>query len=140
MHFISNPSIDDIKTFIESNPIGLKKFRYFNKRDFNVIENHIKTLILVDKEKFLGYSHLDVEGDNVWFGIIICDECVGKGYGSYLIKETLSDFNDEVKLSVDKDNLRAINLYLKNGFEILEEFNDYILMIKKKQCKNTLIK
>jgi ribosomal protein S18 acetylase RimI-like enzyme len=131
-NLISNPSILEIKKFIDSNPNGLKKFRYFNKRGFDVIKNHLKTLLLVDNEKIVGYSHLDREGDDIWFGIMICDDCVGKGHGSFLIKETLSEFYGDVKLTVDKDNLPAINLYTKNNFKILEEHSDYFLMINKK--------
>ena len=61
---------------------------------------------------------------------MICDNCVGLGYGSVLLKETLSDYKGIVKLSVDKDNIVAIKLYEKNNFKILESHNDYYIMIK----------
>jgi ribosomal protein S18 acetylase RimI-like enzyme len=130
MRIEKKPKITDIKKFIESNPNGRKKFRYFDKRNFEIIESHLKTLLMFENEKILGYSHLDKEGDDVWFGIIICDECVGLGYGSILMKETFSDYDGIVKLSVDKDNISAINLYKKNNFKILESYNDYYIMIK----------
>lgn len=130
MRLENSPKITDVKRFIESNPIGTKKFRYFNKRNFDIISSHIKTLLIIENEKILGYSHLDKENDDVWFGIMICDDCVGLGYGSVLLKETLSDYNGVVKLSVDKDNIVAIKLYKKNNFRILESHNDYYIMIK----------
>jgi ribosomal protein S18 acetylase RimI-like enzyme len=53
----------------------------------------------------------------------IFEEFRGKGYGKKMLDEILSTFKKDFYLYVRKDNIIAINLYLKFGFD---ENNDKI--------------
>lgn len=131
MIFNVSPSVNDIKLFFDSNSVNQEKFRYFKKRNFDVIKNHIKTILLINENKTIGYGHLDSENDNIWLGIIVCDECKGLGYGSLIMDKLIDNFNKDIILSVDKDNISAMNLYIKKGFYFLSEHENYYKMIKK---------
>jgi len=55
---------DDItllRNFLEHSGSSLKGFRYFNKRSFDALKNHIVTLILEENGNALAYGHLDQE-------------------------------------------------------------------------------
>ncbi|MDX6747666.1 GNAT family N-acetyltransferase [Polaribacter sp. PL03] len=111
---------DLIKIFINSMGNSSNSFRYFNSRPISIIKNHICTILLILDDKPVGYGHLDKEGNNVWFGISIIQEYIGKGQGKliidYLIKKAVDLKVPEIKLSVDKENISAIRLYEKYGF------------------------
>ena len=119
------------------------KFRYYKKRDSSIIQNHIITVLLFDCDKVaVGYAHIDYDNDNnnntYWFGIYLEEEYRNKKNGDLLLKYLLSHNNlfniDEIKLTVDIDNINAIKLYKNNGFNIvnIENINTYYLMEKKK--------
>jgi len=63
--------------------------------------------------------------------IVLTSEQRGKGYGTALLK-AFSKMADQhailLKLSVERDNLRAKNLYLAMGFEVFEEGDFYLAM------------
>lgn len=129
MRFDKNPKYEQILYFLSLNPDGIKKFRYYNTRNECDIKNHLLTILMYDKqENIIGYSHLDNNDSKIWFGIMICDTCIGRGYGKKLLQETLSYYNNKIYLSVDKDNEIAISLYEKNGFTKIEEKDSYIIM------------
>lgn len=132
MTFIESPKIEELELFFNSNPINQKTFRYFKKRNFSIISNHKKTILLKDEENYLGYAHLDVELEKIWLGIMVCDECISKGIGTMLIEKLLDNVNENIFLSVDKDNSQAMKLYKKNNFDVIEEHKDYYIMKKNK--------
>lgn len=113
-------------------------FRYFNnKSPQEIIKNHYITLIYIEDKKSVGYAHIDFDGLKYWFGICILQEYQGKGIGSKLIHKILQDFNtsniQKLYLSVDKTNITALKLYIKNGFQIWEERNTlYIMYLERK--------
>ena len=118
------------------------KFRYYNNRDSSIIQNHIITVLLFDSYNVcVGYAHIDYDNENYkdtyWFGIYLEEEYRNKKNGDILLKYLLSHnklFNiDEIKLTVDIDNLNAIKLYTNNGFNIVNtnNLNTYYLMKKK---------
>lgn len=130
-----------LKEFV--NTINSDSFRYFQKRDENIIENHVLTVLLYDgsKEHIFGYAHIDTtpcDNERYWFGLYLHPEYQGKGIGSKLTKYILEHYKvkciDEVYLTVDNDNISAIKLYEKNNFMAVENNDKYILM--KKQIKN----
>lgn len=117
----NNISFDFLKEIINMN-INLKKtFRYFDSREESCFDNHFYHFILNDPDP-VGYGHLDYEDGKMWLGMCVFDSYVGKGYGKSILK-TLIDKRENhcLHLTVDKDNFKAINLYLSNGFKIYEQ-------------------
>jgi perosamine synthetase len=115
-------------------------FRYYNKRESSIIQNHIITVLLFDSDKVaIGYAHIDYDHDNdtYWFGIYLEEEYRNKKNGDLLLKYLLSHnklFNiNEINLTVDIDNINAIKLYKNNGFHIVDTntINTYYLMKKQ---------
>jgi GNAT superfamily N-acetyltransferase len=118
MKFNTYFSFDEIKTLVENNENLKKTFRYFSSRDAICLENHVYHFILCDPDP-VGYGHLDYESGKIWLGMCVFDSFVGKGYGKFILKNLIHNRNNNpLYLTVDKDNYKAINLYLNNGFKI----------------------
>ncbi len=71
----------------------------------------------------------DLDKDQPYLGIAIADDTQGKGLGKTLIACVLgwarANGVEKVYLTVVTDNQRAINLYVKHGFETYDEkFNE----------------
>lgn len=119
--------------FIVNNKLP-NTFRYFDKRNIDVINKHLITIILIDKEIPVGYAHIDFDDNKYWFGICILEKYQGNGYGKkimeYIFNHEKIKNIDKIYLTVDKINTIAINLYVKNNFIINEVFDTYYLMIK----------
>lgn len=85
-----------------------------------------------DSKKLIGYVIL-IKDDEYRFNLInflIKKKYQNKGYGSLLLKKTLSILKkfpkiNKVILNVRITNLRAINLYNKFGFEIIGKIANY---------------
>jgi GNAT superfamily N-acetyltransferase len=114
-------SFDEVKDIVEKNKNLKKYFRYFDSRDESCFNNHFYHFVLNDPNP-VGYGHLDYDNDKMWLGMCVFDSYVGKGYGKLIFK-TLIDKreNHSLHLTVDKDNFKAINLYLSNGFKIYKQ-------------------
>lgn len=131
---ITNDNINILDCFIKT--IDSKYFRYFNKRDSKCIVSHINTYLFYDtiKKIYFGYTHIDyVESENKhWFGIYL-DSCYhGLNFGNLLLNYTIKFVNiDEINLSVDIDNKKAITLYKKNNFVMTKKSNDKICFMSK---------
>lgn len=127
---INNSNIDVLKNFILDLKVGVKGFRYYSSREFDVIKNHIYTCVLQVEEKTVCYGHLDKENSKVWLGICTADESLKMGYGTKMMKELFREAKKQkietIHLSVDVGNIKAKRLYLNLGFVIDEEFSDYI--------------
>ena len=121
MSIQNNISFNFIKEIVNMN-INLKKtFRYFDSRDESCFDNHFYHFILNDPDP-VGYGHLDYEDGMMWLGMCVFDSYVGKGYGKSILKTLIDNRkNHNLHLSVDKDNFKAINLYLSNGFKIYNQ-------------------
>ena len=108
-------------------------FRYFNKRNIKCIEDHILTIIMLEHKKPIGYAHIDYD-KKYWFGICILQEYQSKGYGrkimEYIFNHEKIEEIGEIFLSVDVNNDKAIKLYKKYNFNIVEENNIYYIMKK----------
>ncbi len=119
-----------LQKFIEKDhPIS---FRYFETRNIDVVNNHIITLIGEINQEPIAYAHIDHENGINWIGICILQQEQGKKYGKQifasLIKYIHENDTPNVQLSVDVDNYRAINLYLKNDFKITQIYQKYYIM------------
>lgn len=131
-----NDGIEDLKVFFEKNcGSSAESFTYFNKRSYNSIQNHLVTNLIYLNQIPCGYSHLDKEEKNIWFGLCIGEKFKGKKLGELLIKKTLEQASElgvvNVLLSVYKTNAPAIRLYEKIGFVITHENNASFFMKKE---------
>lgn len=127
-----------LTSFVENLGEAGKKFRYFEKRSLDVIQNHVTTLLVINEQKPVGYGHLDKDGDKIWLGIAIIPNSQGKGIGRILMDALISEAKNnhisEILLTVDKDNATAQNLYEKFKFVKIESsenvsFYKYILIL-----------
>jgi RimJ/RimL family protein N-acetyltransferase len=99
-------------------------FRYFKTRTSDVcVKHHTLTLVATQGDTPIGYAHLD----DRWIGLCILPEYQHRGYGSFLLTLVLDTAMlmgiSEVRLTVDKTNDIASNLYIRHGFSI-EEVKD----------------
>jgi ribosomal protein S18 acetylase RimI-like enzyme len=129
-------NLTDLKSLFEIKcKNSISSFTYFKNRSYEVIKNHLVTNLMYLNGEAVGYSHLDVDGDQIWFGICIADSCRGKGLGEKLINHTLLQASKnnvkKILLSVYKDNSVAINLYTKVGFKVFKETEKSFFMVKE---------
>lgn len=133
----SNKNIDILQEFLKNKLSD--NFRYFNKRDISVIDNHLITLIGTVNNKPIAYGHIDYskEDNMYWLGICILDDYHGKGYGKQIMNELINKFKESIFISklyltVDKNNTVAIKLYEKYLFNIYDETETYYKMCLNK--------
>lgn len=101
-------------------------FRYFKNRIFEVaIKTHIKTLVYSTDTDIVAYAHIDLDvlSNRNFLGICVLPEYQSKGIGKKLISYLLDNFHDTLYLTVDNDNDRAISLYKKFNFKLIETYN-----------------
>lgn len=96
-------------------------FRYFRTRSVDTcIKNHTLTIIgTVDNEPVV-YGHIDER----WLGICVLPEHQSKGYGRIMLDFLIRYADIEqipLRLSVDKENTRAFEMYTRNDFKIVRE-------------------
>ena len=124
-----------LNNFILNNKLPYT-FRYFNKRNLNVINNHLITIILLDKDLPVGYAHIDFDDNKYWLGICILEEYQGKGYGKKIMEYIFNNEKikniDKIYLTVDKINTVAIKLYTNFDFTIIDEKETYFTMCYSK--------
>lgn len=131
---IKTADVNLVNQFLLNAGSSLLTFRYFEKRSPEIIQNHLKTNVLIRDEKVIGYCHLEREKDKVWLGIAIAESQLGMGFGLYLINALLNSARKlQIKLlylSVDKVNFGAIKLYEKVGFTKVDELNENSFLMK----------
>jgi len=116
-----NISFDRVKKIVNENPNLKFHFRYFDSRDESCFDNHFYHFILNDPDP-VGYGHLDYDDDKMWLGMCVFDSFISKGHGKIILKSLLDKRGKhEIHLTVDKDNFKAINLYLSHGFKIYKQ-------------------
>lgn len=131
----SENDIELLRSHIENSPKGTKTFRYFQKRDFSVLQKHVITFLYFNNGECVGYGHLDTEDGIVWLGVIVFDGYNGMGYGKYIVKSLINYYNGDILLSVDKDNIMALNIYKSLNFKIIKENEKSYIMKKSKKIK-----
>ena len=125
-------SLIELDEFIKSNVNGIKTFRYYSKRPYTIIKNHIYTCLYYIDNICVGYGHLDFENEKTWLGIIVSDNEVGKKIGDQIMDDLILNSKNDIHLSVDINNNSAVYLYKKKRFEIMEKkINYYIMKLKK---------
>jgi len=135
---ITNSNIHYLENFMKNN--FLPTFRYFVNHDIDYIKKyHYKTILYIKNEIAIGYAHIDYDivNNKYWIGICVLSNYCGKGIGTKLLKQLIDYFNnahfDNLYLTVDKPNIIAYKLYLKNNFIVENSTsNIYIMILKKK--------
>ena len=125
---VNKSNIQLLEYFIENMGEASSAFRYYNSRPIDIIDNHLITLLIVEKKQPVAYGHLDAENGIVWLGICVLPDFYNKGYGKIMMKELIASGKklnlEKICLTVDKDNGNAINLYEKFGFRKDQEFEN----------------
>ncbi len=92
----------------------------------------LKIVVSKKAEDIIGYVILIKDDDHRFnlINFIIRKKYQNKGYGSLLMQKTLNIVNNHTEinkiiLNVKTTNLKAIKLYKKFGFEIIERIEDY---------------
>ena len=134
---INDQNLSELSKFIKTAGSSLKTFRYFERRDFSVVNNHLVTVLLSVNKKYVAYGHIDTGENKFWLGIMVQEVEIGKGWGKlmmdYLIKFCDQNNIKSLQLSVDKVNHSAIRLYKKFNFIKYSDISEKsILMIRKK--------
>ncbi len=134
-----NESIDReelVKNFISSAGDSLISFRYFEKRDVSIIQEHHHTVLLYQDEEIIGYGHLDpCDLGNVWLGICLKSGHTGKGLGKIIMKN-LTEYADskgmkQINLSVDISNVGGKKLYEQFGFKVYNKTESMFFMKRR---------
>lgn len=124
-----------LRFFVDSLGSASKQFRYFNSRDFKVLESHVYTILVLDNEIPIGYGHLDKEKDFIWLGISVIPNFHNKGVGKLIMNTLIQKAKIlnliEIYLTVDTDNINARMLYEKYNFKLISQTDIY--------CKYKLI-
>lgn len=85
----------------------------------------IKSFVLEDDNNIVAFSAYLVSDDAELCFIVTDKTQQRKGYGEFLLKETLSNINLDCVLEVRESNFSAINLYEKLGFKLLGKRNNF---------------
>lgn len=125
-----------VQSFLDHAGDSLETFRYFKSRPLSIIANHLLTCVYVENGLVAGYGHLDKEGTDIWLGIAVTQQFRNRGIGSkifkFLIESSIEYGVKVVKLTVDKSNSAAINLYQKYGFVITRSIDDIVYLMELK--------
>jgi len=117
---IANNNYKVLEKFI--NQKHPSQFRYYDSRGIEVVKNHKLTIVGTIDGNPIAYGHIDIENGINWIGLCVLEGQQGKGYGKKIFSYLLDFINlnniSNIKLSVDIDNYRALNLYLKHNFTI----------------------
>lgn len=110
----------------------LEKFRYYDSRPLEIIDNHLATFIIHHESKSIAYGHLDQEDGVIWLGIAIAGPFQGQGLGKLMMIHLLTYARlqkiSKIKLAVDLDNSAAIPLYQKFGFKEINRTKKVLFM------------
>ena len=93
------------------------------KEDYVIsMSNNSKYYAYELNNEFIGFiCILDLDTELEIIDVFVLPEYQGNGYGDKLLKYILDNYkNRNYFLEVNVNNERAINLYKKNGFEVLD--------------------
>ncbi len=124
----------DLKIFVSNLSVSSDTFTYFKSRCFDVLDNHILTVLGYINNSPVAYGHLDKDGDTTWLGICVVGSEVRKGYGKKMMDFLIDSANKkkvDLKLSVKKDNKVAVKFYKNYSFNIVSQDEKNVFMEKK---------
>jgi ribosomal protein S18 acetylase RimI-like enzyme len=129
---VTSPTPLEIEKFISTAGSSLNTFRYFKNRDVSCLDKHVVTFLYKQGHDYLGYGHLDKEGDDVWLGVCVAERHLGRGYGKQIMIDLLDAGSEQgiksIRLTVDVNNSIAVKLYQKIGFFIESTVNNTFYM------------
>lgn len=104
-------------------------FRYFRTRNAaDCLKNNTITLLGLDDGIPVAYGHID---DN-WIGLCVLPSHQSRGYGAFLLDFLIAYARVEplefLRLTVDRTNSRASELYERRGFRIVDTTESTYLM------------
>jgi len=133
---IQSDKVELLKRFLSSAGSSLESFRYFKNRPLSILKNHIVTCILIEGDEPIGYGHLDKEDNKIWLGIAVSANFRGKGVGTMIMNFLILKANEEklglLHLTVDVDNIPALNLYKRFGFVYVKDIGERSILM---ECK-----
>ncbi|MFA6939830.1 MAG: GNAT family N-acetyltransferase [Clostridiaceae bacterium] len=96
-------------------------------------------------DEIIGVCNVNFESEDISiFGLGIAAKYQGKGLGramlNSLINQLISEGHKSITLEVNSENIRAYNLYTKNGFKIKTQFDYYRMNIIDMKIKKAQIK
>ena len=105
-------------------------------KDFYLMERSgISKTLLLEENEIIGMITIFDYGEISWIANLFIDEKFRrKGYGSYLIKESIKLLNNKNTIALFSKK-ETINFYIKNGFKIDEKFY-FVKFIGNKKNKN----
>ncbi len=110
-----------------------ERVRILNYIDKCINENLKNYKIIKNNNKNCGvFGVRDYEDGILLDEIYLLPKYRNMGIGSDIIKNELEK-HKKVYLFVYKDNIRAVNLYKKLGFDVFEDKNERFLMLYKKE-------
>tara|TARA_R110002110_G_scaffold93339_5_gene242983 strand:+ start:232 stop:645 length:414 start_codon:yes stop_codon:yes gene_type:complete len=121
--------------FCESAGKSLETFTYYSSRPYSIVKDHLKNFILEENGEYVAYGHLDLEDGILWLGICVSYSHLGKGLGDKMMEHLIREghqLSPIIKLSVNKGNKAASNLYNKLGFVITDETDKMYFMELKR--------
>ena len=137
-------SNDDIKKLIDYKKKTIFEYaKDLSSNEINKINNYVKNNVpkslnnysnIVVDDKIVGCLLLTDRDDGILLDeIYLEEEYRNKGIGTDIIKNVISN-NDIIYLWVYKENLKAVSLYKKLGFNVIEatESRYYMRYIKEK--------
>lgn len=123
-----------VSDFIQSSGTALENFRYYKTRPLEVLQKHLVTYLYCYSDSPVAYGHLDIEDTIIWLGIAVSEKYQGKGFGKKMMKQLISFAEKHqlspIRLSVDEENKKAIQLYHKFGFKTVKK-QKKILFLEK---------
>lgn len=132
-----------VRNFLLDAGSSLNAFRYYARRDIDAaLSRHIDTRVGYDAAGApIAYGHLDYEDGRVWLGVCVIEDCVGRRYGSDMVRQLLAVADSReisaVHLAVDSSNVRARRLYERFGF-VVEHEGEPVIMRRDKTVADTL--
>ena len=116
-----NITEDMLKSFKLHLKHGRKKFRYFETRTLQNIRKNTFLVMTEHDGNYTGYGHIDNDKSNFWLGICVGDKYIGTKTGHLIMFELIQAARrlniNRLDLRVDNDNVKAISLYEKYGFQ-----------------------
>lgn len=127
----------DIELFLSECEKGIHYFRYFKSRPLDSVKRHKYNVMCYCDSVPASYGHLDLdEKSKLWLGILVSDIHQGKKLGKTTMEFLLDAFNKmsdkKLYLSVDENNEKAIALYKKFGFNLLEKKENILYYVLEK--------
>lgn len=121
-------SLSLLENFILNLKEASNTFRYFTKRDLNIVKTHIVSFLVLENNGPVAYGHLEQDKSIVWLGVCVLPNYQGRKLGLMVMNELIAKAKQkkihEIYLTVDIQNKAAINLYEQLGFIKIELFNN----------------